>query len=101
AAPAGSAPGQGGAADAAGTGSGTGSGSTGVVSTATVDAVSLAWAERFARALAPLRPVDSATDGGGPARTTAPLPESTRLLDELGLARATPASLMARWGAPA
>ncbi|MFI9339692.1 FHA domain-containing protein [Streptomyces sp. NPDC052773] len=62
---------------------------------ATVDAVSPAWAERFARALAPLRP-----DGSGAerqARVSAPLPQSARLLDELGLARATPASLMARW----
>ncbi|GAA3076980.1 FHA domain-containing protein [Streptomyces glomeratus] len=61
---------------------------------ATVDAVSPAWAERFARALAPLR-----TDGGGDRhpRVSAPLPQAARLLDELGLARATPASLMARW----
>ncbi|MFJ3496544.1 FHA domain-containing protein [Streptomyces sp. NPDC086091] len=59
-----------------------------------VDAVSAAWAERFARALAPLRP-----DGGGDRapRVSAPLPPSARLLDELGLARATPTSLMARW----
>ncbi|MFI1889241.1 FtsK/SpoIIIE domain-containing protein [Streptomyces jumonjinensis] len=62
---------------------------------ATVDAVSAAWAERFGRALAPLR-----TEGSGAAadRATA-LPRSARLLDELGLARATPASLMARWAA--
>ncbi|MFI6660113.1 FHA domain-containing protein [Streptomyces sp. NPDC050523] len=62
---------------------------------AVVDAVSLAWAERFARALAPLR-----TDGSGTERHTrvsVPLPPAARLLDELGLARATPASLMARW----
>ncbi|WP_128381629.1 FHA domain-containing protein [Streptomyces cavernae] len=61
---------------------------------AAVDAVSAAWAERFARALAPLR-----TDGTGDqlARVSTPLPQSARLLDELGLARATPASLMARW----
>ncbi|WP_217143118.1 FHA domain-containing protein [Streptomyces sp. AC627_RSS907] len=61
----------------------------------TADAVSLAWAERFARALAPLR-----TDGPlgeRHARVSAPLPLAARLLDELGLARATPASLMARW----
>ncbi len=65
-----------------------------------MDAVSLAWAERFARALAPLRPVDALAGGlGGPAGASAPLPDSTRLLDELGLARATPASLMARWAA--
>ncbi|MET9949637.1 FtsK/SpoIIIE domain-containing protein, partial [Streptomyces sp. NPDC006341] len=65
--------------------------------TATADAVSAAWAERFARALAPLR-----TDGGGaePYRpAAAALPPTARLLDELGLARATPASLMARWAA--
>lgn len=40
----------------------------------TVDAVSLPWAERFARALAPLR-TDSAADGGEHhARVSAPLP---------------------------
>ncbi|OIJ86989.1 FtsK/SpoIIIE domain-containing protein [Streptomyces colonosanans] len=61
---------------------------------AAVDAVSPAWAQRFARALAPLR-----TDGSGDrhTRVSAPLPQAARLLDELGLARATPASLMARW----
>ncbi|RNL71352.1 FtsK/SpoIIIE domain-containing protein [Streptomyces sp. I6] len=61
---------------------------------AAVDGVSAAWAERFGRALAPLR-----ADGEAPApgRAAAPLPRSARLLDELGLARATPASLMARW----
>ncbi|MER6122011.1 FHA domain-containing protein [Streptomyces sp. NPDC001795] len=61
---------------------------------AAVDAVSPAWAERFARALAPLR-----TEGGGDrhTRVSTPLPQAARLLDELGLARATPASLMARW----
>ncbi|MEV6594115.1 FHA domain-containing protein [Streptomyces acidicola] len=62
---------------------------------AAVDAVSAAWAERFARALAPLRP-DGAI-GERHARVSAPLPQSARLLDELGLARATPASLMTRW----
>ncbi|MGW3102615.1 FHA domain-containing protein [Streptomyces sp. NPDC001100] len=62
---------------------------------AAVDAVSLAWAERFARALAPLR-ADGAT-GERHVRVSAPLPQSARLLDELGLARATPASLLARW----
>ncbi|MEU9635083.1 FHA domain-containing protein [Streptomyces tendae] len=67
----------------------------------TVDAVSLPWAERFARALAPLR-TDSAGGGGEHhARVSAPLPQTARLLDELGLARATPASLMARWAAAA
>ncbi|MEU9122739.1 FtsK/SpoIIIE domain-containing protein [Streptomyces sp. NPDC048506] len=74
-----------------------GSGPNGTV--ATVDAVSAAWAERFARALAPLREADTTTAGGPAHRTAAPLPESARLLDELGLARATPASLMARWAA--
>ncbi|MFC9116407.1 MULTISPECIES: FHA domain-containing protein [Streptomyces] len=76
-------------------GDGTAPGPVGHGTLATVDAVSAAWAERFARALAPLR-----TDGpaAGPhARVSAPLPPSARLLDELGLARATPASLMARW----
>ncbi|WP_406427514.1 FHA domain-containing protein [Streptomyces sp. NBC_01589] len=62
---------------------------------AAVDAVSAAWAERFGRALAPLRAEGSATAAG--RRTAAALPPSARLLDELGLARATPASLMARW----
>ncbi|MEU0071338.1 FHA domain-containing protein [Streptomyces sp. NPDC006332] len=83
----------------------TGSGSTGPGSTghgpvghgtvAAVDAVSPAWAERFARALAPLRAEGAAGDRH--PRVSAPLPQSARLLDELGLARATPASLMARW----
>ncbi|MFE0038905.1 FHA domain-containing protein [Streptomyces sp. NPDC059015] len=62
---------------------------------AAVDAVSAAWAERFGRALAPLL-----AEGEAPAHgraSAAPLPQSARLLDELGLARATPASLMARW----
>ncbi|MFI8963684.1 FtsK/SpoIIIE domain-containing protein [Streptomyces sp. NPDC053493] len=60
-----------------------------------VDAVSVAWAERFGRALAPLR---TETAGGtGRGRAAAALPPAARLLDELGLARATPASLMARW----
>ncbi|MFI7291686.1 FHA domain-containing protein [Streptomyces anulatus] len=66
---------------------------------AAVDAVSAAWAERFGRALAPLRGEGSAALAGRP--TTAALPPSARLLDELGLARATPASLMARWASTA
>ncbi|MGW4551612.1 FHA domain-containing protein [Streptomyces violaceorubidus] len=66
----------------------------------TVDAVSLPWAERFARALAPLR-TDTAVGGERHTRVSAPLPPVARLLDELGLARATPASLMARWAAAA
>ncbi|MBB4785066.1 FHA domain-containing protein [Streptomyces rapamycinicus] len=79
-------------------------GATGATTTVTVDAVSAAWAERFARALAPLRPASSAQDGafgGSDGPPTVPLPDSARLLDELGLARATPASLLARWAAAA
>ncbi|MFJ8887427.1 FHA domain-containing protein [Streptomyces sp. NPDC102402] len=66
---------------------------------ASVDAVSPAWAERFGRALAPLRDEGTATLPGRPM--AAALPPSARLLDELGLARATPASLMARWASTA
>ncbi|WP_250298791.1 FtsK/SpoIIIE domain-containing protein [Streptomyces sp. A 4/2] len=66
---------------------------------AVVDAVSAAWAERFGRALAPLRA--EATASASPARLAAELPPTARLLDELGLARATPASLMARWASDA
>lgn len=66
---------------------------------AAVDAVSAAWAERFGRALAPLRDEGTAALPGRPV--AAALPPSTRLLDELGLARATPASLMARWASTA
>ncbi|MGW0751944.1 FHA domain-containing protein [Streptomyces sp. NPDC002587] len=65
--------------------------------TATADAVSAAWAERFARALAPLRADSGTAEPYRPA--AAALPATARLLDELGLARATPASLMARWAA--
>ncbi|MDX3385760.1 FHA domain-containing protein [Streptomyces niveiscabiei] len=72
-----------------------GGGPVGEGTVGAVDAVSTAWAERFARALAPLRP--DAAPGEGQARVAVPLPQSARLLDELGLARATPASLMARW----
>ncbi|MES4890129.1 FHA domain-containing protein [Streptomyces sp. NPDC096012] len=71
------------------------SGPVGPGTAAAVDAVSAAWAERFARALAPLRP--DGPVGERHARVATPLPRSARLLDELGLARATPASLMARW----
>ncbi|AIA03907.1 FtsK/SpoIIIE domain-containing protein [Streptomyces noursei] len=76
-----------------------GSGPNGAV--ATVDAVSAAWAERFARSLAPLRETETGAGAGGPTapRAAVPLPDATRLLDELGLARATPASLLARWAA--
>ncbi|MFD6421974.1 FHA domain-containing protein [Streptomyces sp. NPDC060198] len=66
---------------------------------ATVDAVSPAWAERFGRALAPLR--DEGPGAPADLAKTAALPPSSRLLDELGLARATPASLMARWASTA
>ncbi|MFE5211836.1 FHA domain-containing protein [Streptomyces sp. NPDC056600] len=69
-----------------------------------VDAVSPAWAERFARALAPLRadappsPSPGAAGSRGPQPgPSQPLPDAARLLDELGLARATPSSLLARW----
>ncbi|MFC1233223.1 FHA domain-containing protein [Streptomyces sp. Sce081] len=79
----------------AATGSGAAPGPVGHGTVATVDAVSPAWAERFARALAPLR--TAGVPGTRHARVSAPLPPSARLLDELGLARATPASLMARW----
>ncbi|MZD09823.1 hypothetical protein GTW43_32785, partial [Streptomyces sp. SID5785] len=45
---------------------------------------------------------DGATGPGpGHPRVSAPLPRAARLLDELGLARATPASLLARWAAAA
>ncbi|MER7479392.1 FtsK/SpoIIIE domain-containing protein [Streptomyces sp. NPDC126510] len=76
-------------------GDGSSAGPVGHGTVATVDAVSAAWAERFARALAPLR-TDGAASERHP-RVSAPLPQAARLLDELGLARATPASLMARW----
>ncbi|MFI1253244.1 FtsK/SpoIIIE domain-containing protein [Streptomyces netropsis] len=66
---------------------------------AAVDAVSVAWAERFARALAPLRMADAQGAHGQAGRVVAALPRTARLLDELGLARATPASLTARWAA--
>ncbi|TGG77254.1 FtsK/SpoIIIE domain-containing protein [Streptomyces albus] len=66
---------------------------------ATADGVSAAWAERFARALAPLREPDGAAERAGIARPTVTLPDQCRLLDELGLARATPAALLARWSA--
>ncbi len=66
------------------TGDGSPPGPVGHGALATVDAVSAAWAERFARALAPLRP-DGPAAGPHP-RVSAPLPPSARLLDELGLA---------------
>ncbi|WP_371678313.1 FtsK/SpoIIIE domain-containing protein [Streptomyces sp. NBC_01276] len=67
--------------------------------TAVADGVSAAWAERFARALAPLRADAAPAEGAGYRPAAASLPATARLLDELGLARATPASLMARWAA--
>ncbi|MFX4294789.1 FHA domain-containing protein [Streptomyces bohaiensis] len=60
---------------------------------ATADGVSAAWAERLARALAPLREAV-----GSEAELTA-LPESARLLDVLRLPRVTPAALRERWTA--
>ncbi len=84
----------------AGAAPGTPAGPVGHGTLGTVDAVSPPWAERFARALAPLR-TDGATGGERHTRVSAPLPQAARLLDELGLARATPASLMARWAAAA
>ncbi|MCZ7431489.1 FtsK/SpoIIIE domain-containing protein [Streptomyces sp. WMMC1477] len=69
---------------------------------ATVDGVSAPWAERVARSLAPLREAETAGTGAGvpAARHAAPLPDSSRLLEELGLARATPAAVLARWPEP-
>ncbi|MEO3766848.1 FHA domain-containing protein [Streptomyces sp. B5E4] len=61
----------------------------------TVDAVSAAWAERLARALAPYGERDDADDTHLARRGA--LPGSVRLLDELDLARATPTALTARW----
>ncbi|WP_221362045.1 FHA domain-containing protein, partial [Streptomyces beigongshangae] len=53
-----------------------GGGPVGHGTLAAVDAVSMAWAERFARALAPLR-ADGAAGGGHP-RVSAPLPQTAR-----------------------
>lgn len=55
-----------------------GSGPNGTV--ATVDAVSGAWAERFARALAPLRESDAAAGSGGRGRRARPSRCPTRLV---------------------
>lgn len=64
-----------------------------------LDAVSAAWAEHFARALAPLREADGE---GGRDRSRHALPTTVRLLDELDLALATPARIGSRWAeAPA
>ncbi|MBB4925443.1 FtsK/SpoIIIE domain-containing protein [Kitasatospora kifunensis] len=54
-----------------------------------LDAVSAAWAERLARALAPLREAAPMSRG--------PLPEALRLLDLLQLDTVTPSKLSARW----
>ncbi|ONK13932.1 FHA domain-containing protein [Streptomyces sp. MP131-18] len=62
--------------------------------TAGADAVSPAWAERFARALAP---VGEETAGAPPAPAVTALPETCRLLDALELSRVTPAALRERW----
>ncbi|UGQ09572.1 FHA domain-containing protein [Yinghuangia sp. ASG 101] len=53
------------------------------------DAVSPAWADRFARALAPLREAA--------ARRVSPLPETVRLLDLLGFDLMTPAKVLGAW----
>ncbi|MFI9206337.1 FtsK/SpoIIIE domain-containing protein [Streptomyces sp. NPDC053048] len=74
-------------------------GNAGQTVIAALDAVSGAWAERFARAMAPLRMADAAGDALRGSRIAAALPRTARLLDELGLARATPASLTAHWAA--
>lgn len=56
-----------------------------------LDAVPAAWAERLARALAPLREAAPAARG--------PLPDALRLLDLLRLEAVTPAKLSDRWAA--
>ncbi|WP_449657357.1 FHA domain-containing protein [Streptomyces millisiae] len=61
------------------------------------DAVSAAWAERFARALAPVTEETVGRPAGSPRQAAAPLPESCRLLDALELARVTPGTLRERW----
>lgn len=65
-----------------------------VVDEIVLDAVSAAWAEHFARALAPLREAEGDAPG---ARSRHALPHTVRLLDELDLALATPAKIAARW----
>jgi hypothetical protein len=57
-----------------------------------LDAVSSAWAEGLARALAPLREADSGQRTGRGA-----LPDAPRLLDLLGLDVVTPAQISSRW----
>lgn len=63
---------------------------------ATLDGVSLPWAERFARALAPHR--EPAEPAPRRPRTPAP-PAAARLLDLLELPRVTPGALRERWAA--
>ena len=57
-----------------------------------LDAVSAAWAEGLARALAPLREADTTARSGRGA-----LPDAPRLLDLLGLDVVTPAQISGRW----
>lgn len=80
---------------AAEAGAAVGPGAAGGGSEIVVDAVSSAWAEHFARALAPLREGGSAV-ADVPSRHA--LPATVRLLDELDLALATPARIASRWG---
>ncbi|WP_207931085.1 FHA domain-containing protein [Streptomyces sp. 8K308] len=61
------------------------------------DAVSAAWAERFARALAPVTEETAGRPAGASQQAAAPLPESCRLLDALELSRVTPGTLRERW----
>ncbi|WP_052848383.1 FHA domain-containing protein [Streptomyces avicenniae] len=60
------------------------------------DAVSVAWAERFARALAPVAEEPGSGGVPAPARAAA-LPDTCRLLDVLELSRVTPGTLRERW----
>ena len=75
------------------------------VESAVADMVSVAWADRFARALAPLRDrTDTPTSPDEQTRIdrvspTSHLPEQVRLLELLGLDLLTPAKLAARWDA--
>ncbi|MEV0824380.1 FtsK/SpoIIIE domain-containing protein [Nonomuraea rubra] len=55
------------------------------------DLVSLAWCDRLARALAPIRDVSRDDPGGN-------LPDAARLLDLMGLTVPSGAELAARWG---
>ena len=72
---------------------------------AVADMVSVAWADRFARALAPLRDrTDTPTSPDEQTRIdrvspASHLPEQVRLLELLGLDLLTPAKLAARWDA--